>query len=78
MSLVQSIDYLAITPALVVAVVGIAVLVLDAFVTDRRRQLTGWISAVGLVVAAVTLLPLTDHPRGTFCVPGGGRGGLDL
>jgi NADH-quinone oxidoreductase subunit N len=77
-SLVQSIDYLAITPALVVAVVGIAVLVLDAFVTDRRRQLTGWISAVGLVVAAVTLLPLTDHPRGTFCVPGGGRGGLDL
>jgi NADH-quinone oxidoreductase subunit N len=78
MSLVQSIDYLAITPPLVVALVGVAVLVLDTFVTDRRRQLTGWISAAGLVVATATLLPLTDHTRRTFCVPGGGGSGLDL
>ncbi|MGZ4593316.1 MAG: NADH-quinone oxidoreductase subunit N [Actinomycetes bacterium] len=78
MSVVQTIDYAAIAPPLVVALVGLATLVLDAFFTDRRRQLSGWIAAAGLVVATALLLPLTDHTRRTFCVPGGGRSGLDL
>ena len=31
----------------------------------------------GWLVAAAFLLPLTDHTRRTFCVPGGGRSGFD-
>jgi NADH-quinone oxidoreductase subunit N len=75
---VQSIDYLAITPPLVISLVGLAVLVLDAFLPDRRKQLTGWLSLAGVAAAAAALVPLTDHTRRTFCVPGGGRAGLDL
>ena len=72
MSLVQSIDYTALAPPLIVAVVGLGVLVLDAFLPDRRKQVTGWIAGGGLVVATASLLPLTGHTRRTFCVPGGG------
>jgi NADH-quinone oxidoreductase subunit N len=71
-SLVQSIDYVALAPPLTVALVGLGVLVLDAFLPDRRKQITGWIAAGGLVVATALLLPLTDHTRRTFCVPAGG------
>jgi NADH-quinone oxidoreductase subunit N len=78
MSLVQSIDYLALAPPLVVALVGLGVLVLDTFLPDRRKQVTGWISGGGLLVAAASLLLLTDHSRRTFCVPAGGRSGHDV
>jgi NADH-quinone oxidoreductase subunit N len=72
MSLVQSIDYVAVAPPMVVAVVGLGVLVLDTFLPDRRKQVSGWIAGAGLVIASVLLLPLTDHKRSTFCVPAGG------
>lgn len=75
MSLVQSIDYVAVAPALVVALVGLAVLVLDAFLPDRGSAVTGWVAGLGLAAATASLLPLTDHARRTFCVPGDG---LDL
>jgi NADH-quinone oxidoreductase subunit N len=70
MSVVQSIDYVAIAPPLIVALVGLGVLVLDAFLADRHKQVSGWIAGTGLLVAAAFLLPLTDHSRRTFCVPG--------
>jgi NADH-quinone oxidoreductase subunit N len=70
MSVVQSIDYVAIAPPLIVALVGLGVLVLDAFLPDRHKQVSGWIAGAGLLVAAAFLLPLTDHSRQTFCVPG--------
>jgi NADH-quinone oxidoreductase subunit N len=70
---VQSIDYLAIGPPLLLAVVAIAVLVLDAFLPSRRRALVaGWVSLGGLVAAAALLLPLVGDERETFCVPGDG------
>jgi NADH-quinone oxidoreductase subunit N len=70
MSVVQSIDYVAIAPPLIVALVGLGVLVLDVFLPDRHKQVSGWIAGTGLLVAAAFLLPLTDHSRRTFCVPG--------
>jgi NADH-quinone oxidoreductase subunit N len=73
MSVVQSIDYVAVAPPLIVALVGLGVLVLDAFLPDRHKQVTGWIAGGGLLVAAGFLFPLTDHSRATFCVPAGGR-----
>jgi NADH-quinone oxidoreductase subunit N len=55
-----------------VALVGLGVLVLDAFLPDHRKQVSGWVAGAGLVLASVLLLPLTDHTRSTFCVPVGG------
>src|SRR4051794_9676109 len=68
----QSIDYVAITPPLVVSLTGLGVLVVDTFLSGRRKQVTGWLALAGLAVAAATLVPLTDHGRRTFCVPSNG------
>lgn len=71
MSAVQSIDYLAVAPPLVVALVAVAVLVLDAFLPAGRGMVAGWLSIAGLLVALGLLLPLTGGRRTTFCVAGG-------
>ena len=70
---VQSIDYAAIAPPLLLAVVAITVLVLDAFLPAGRRIVAaGGVSLGGLVAAAALLLPLVGDRRQTFCVPGDG------
>jgi NADH-quinone oxidoreductase subunit N len=66
-SLVQSIDYAAIAPVLIVALVAGAVLITEAF-APSLRSLPTWLSAVGLFAALASLWPLRDEPRGTFCV----------
>lgn len=72
MSAVQSINYLAIAAPLVVALVALAVLVIDAFLPPGRRHLSGWLAVAGLVVASGLLVPLVGQRRATFCVPGEG------
>ncbi|WAU79168.1 NADH-quinone oxidoreductase subunit N [Streptomyces sp. Qhu-G9] len=69
-SLVQSVDWLAIAPPTIAAVVGLVVLVTDLFVGDRKKGLLGWISVAGLAVSALALLPLLDGDRSTFCLTG--------
>ncbi|MFJ8053096.1 NADH-quinone oxidoreductase subunit N [Streptomyces luteogriseus] len=69
-SLVQSVDWLAIAPPTIVAVVGLVVLVADLFVAEHRKALLGWTSVAGLAVATVMLLPLLDGDRSTFCLTG--------
>ncbi|MEU4798111.1 NADH-quinone oxidoreductase subunit N [Streptomyces sp. NPDC023327] len=71
-SLVQSVDWLAIAPPTIAAVVGLVVLVADLFVGDGKKALLGWISVGGLAAAALALLPLLDDDRSTFCLTGGG------
>ncbi|MGW0530890.1 NADH-quinone oxidoreductase subunit N [Streptomyces sp. NPDC003032] len=71
-SLVQSVDWLAIAPPTIAAVVGLVVLVADLFVGDGKKALLGWISVAGLAAAALALLPLLDDDRSTFCLTGGG------
>lgn len=71
-SLVQSVDWLAIAPPTIAAVVGLAVLVADLFVGADKKAVLGWISAAGLAAAALSLLPLLDDDRSTFCLTGGG------
>jgi NADH-quinone oxidoreductase subunit N len=61
--MIQSIDYLAILPTLIVAVGSVAVLMGDAFGLSRR--LIGLVTLVALVAAAVALVPA--HARTTFC-----------
>ncbi|KUN85340.1 NADH-quinone oxidoreductase subunit N [Streptomyces bungoensis] len=72
-SLVQSVDWLAIAPPTLTAVVGLAVLVADLFVPEARKAVLGWVSVAGLAAAAVLLLPLLDGDRSTFCLTGHAR-----
>ncbi|GAA3839309.1 NADH-quinone oxidoreductase subunit N [Streptomyces chiangmaiensis] len=69
-SLVQSVDWLAIAPPTIAAVVGLVVLVADLFLGERRKALLGWVSLVGLTAAALMLLPLLNGDRATFCLAG--------
>ncbi|OKK05906.1 NADH-quinone oxidoreductase subunit N [Streptomyces sp. CB03234] len=66
--LVQSVDWAAIAPPTIAAVVGLLVLVADLFVPKERKQLLGWGAIAGLVAAILTLLPLRKGDRNTFCL----------
>lgn len=72
-SLVQSVDWLAIAPPTLTAVVALVVLVADLFVPDSRKPLLGWLSVAGLAAATALLLPLLDGDRSTFCLTGDTR-----
>src|SRR5205814_2310072 len=66
----QSVDWLAISPPAVAAVAGLAVLVADLFLPERRKRLLGSLSAVALLLSAVPLFVLhfgSGHVR-TFCL----------
>ncbi|MEU9469481.1 NADH-quinone oxidoreductase subunit N [Streptomyces avermitilis] len=69
-SLVQSVDWLAIAPPTLAAVVALVVLVADLFIGDHKKALLGWVSVVGLAASALLLLPLLDGDRATFCLTG--------
>ncbi|OIK00040.1 NADH-quinone oxidoreductase subunit N [Streptomyces colonosanans] len=69
-SLVQSVDWLAIAPPTLAAVVGLVVLVADLFLTEQRKPLLGWVSIAGLAAAMFMLLPLLNGDRATFCLKG--------
>ncbi|MFD5568214.1 NADH-quinone oxidoreductase subunit N [Streptomyces cadmiisoli] len=69
-SVVQSVDWLAIAPPTIAAVVGLAVLIADLFVGDNRKALLGWVSVAGLAASTLMLLPLLDGDRSTFCLTG--------
>ncbi|MEU3890927.1 NADH-quinone oxidoreductase subunit N [Streptomyces sp. NPDC029041] len=69
-SLVQSVDWLAIAPPTIVAVVALVVLVADLFVAEHRKAVLGWTSVAGLAAATLMLLPLLDGDRSTFCLTG--------
>ncbi|MFE5872613.1 NADH-quinone oxidoreductase subunit N [Streptomyces roseifaciens] len=73
-SLIQSVDWLAIAPPTVAAVVALAVLVADLFLPEARKPLLGWFSVAGLLLAGVALLPLLDGDRSTFCLTGTSAG----
>ncbi|WP_326699266.1 NADH-quinone oxidoreductase subunit N [Streptomyces sp. NBC_01754] len=67
-SLVQSVDWLAIAPPVVVAVAALGVLVADLFADERRKPLLGYATVAALVVALAFLVPLRAGDRSTFCL----------
>ncbi|TVL94446.1 NADH-quinone oxidoreductase subunit N [Streptomyces sp. SAJ15] len=75
-SVVQSVDWLAIAPPTIAAVVALAVLVADLFLPEARKPLLGWVSIGGLVLAGLSLLPLLDGDRRTFCLTTSGQTGV--
>jgi len=64
MSVVQSVDYVALAPVLVLALGGIVVLLVDVF-ADRGPALPGWL-AFAVVAAAAAVLPASSG-RTTLC-----------
>ena len=73
MSLVQSIDYAAIAPPVVMALTAIVVLVTDLFVPDDRRSIASYLSFAGTATAlGVTAWLATGAHRRTFCFVSGG------
>jgi NADH-quinone oxidoreductase subunit N len=73
MRLVQTIDYAAIAPPVIVAITAIVVLLADLFVDGRRRIVAAYLSLAGTAVAlGFTAWLATGDARRTFCLPGGG------
>jgi NADH-quinone oxidoreductase subunit N len=81
-AVIQSIDYTAILPVLIVAGGALALLVADLFLDDIDRPLLSWATAAILVVALIAQTVLwterTSQPRQTFCLPGAGSAKLGL
>jgi NADH-quinone oxidoreductase subunit N len=79
---IQSIDYTAILPVLIVAGGALAVLVADLFLDDIDRPLLSWATAGILVAALIAQSVLwaerTSQPRQTFCLPGAHSASLGL
>jgi NADH-quinone oxidoreductase subunit N len=76
MSAVQTIDYAAIAPPLVLALTALVVLVADLFIARHRRApaLAG-MSALGVLLALAATVALVRGPdRTTFAFPGQGSG----
>src|SRR3954465_13308564 len=73
MRLIQSIDYAAISPPVIVASTGIAVLVADLFVARAARRTVAFVLSVvgtlGALGAAAWLA--RGSTRRTFCLPDG-------
>ncbi|WP_435242725.1 NADH-quinone oxidoreductase subunit N [Streptomyces cucumeris] len=67
-SLVQSVDWLAIAPPTIAAVAALVCLVADLFLPEHRKPLLGRLAIGGLALAALSLLPLLDGDRSTFCL----------
>ncbi|MBD0738556.1 NADH-quinone oxidoreductase subunit N [Streptomyces sp. CBMA29] len=67
-SLVQSVDWTALAPAAIPAVLALVVLVADLFLPKARKELLAWITVAGLALAALALIPLRAGRHATFCV----------
>jgi NADH-quinone oxidoreductase subunit N len=79
---IQSIDYVAILPVLIVAGGALALLVADLFLDEVDRPLLSWATAAILAAALMAQTVLwtrrTAQPRQTFCLPGPGSARLGL
>ncbi|QKW28898.1 NADH-quinone oxidoreductase subunit N [Streptomyces seoulensis] len=69
-SAVQSVDWLAIAPPTLTAVIALVALVADLFLPQARKPLLGWVSVAGLAAAGLLLLPLLHGDRAAFCLTG--------
>ncbi|MEO5875866.1 MAG: NADH-quinone oxidoreductase subunit N [Streptosporangiaceae bacterium] len=71
--MIQGISYAALSPVLIVALAGLALLLADAFEVPRRVLGTGAVAALAAALVAVFAL-VPGRPHVTFCVPASLRG----
>lgn len=69
MNVLQTIDYHAVAPELIVAGTALAVLVADLFWTPARRRLALPLCLSGVLAALALTLSLLGDERATFCTP---------
>jgi hypothetical protein len=62
----QPADVMRILPQIILCGFGILVMVLDPFVTPRKRSLLGWLALAGVLAAAVGTLWTSDNPGLAF------------
>mgnify|MGYP001182014730 CR=1 FL=1 len=67
MTVIQSVDWAVLAPAVIPAAAAVAVLLADLFVPPARKPLLGRLVGAALALAALSLLPLRDGDRATFC-----------
>jgi NADH-quinone oxidoreductase subunit N len=72
-SLIQSVDWIALAPPTITAVLALIILVADLFMPAERKPLLGHVTVGGLVLAGLSLLPLLHGGRATFCLKAGSR-----
>lgn len=70
-NLVQSVDWMAIAPPAIAAVVALVLLVTDLFLEERHKPLLGWLATGGLALSALAVVPLIGEDRSTFCLTSG-------
>ncbi len=70
--MLQTIDYHALAPEIVLGLTAILVLIVDLFLPDDRRWLAMPLAFAGVLGTLAAVLTLTGADRGTFCVAGGG------
>jgi NADH-quinone oxidoreductase subunit N len=72
MNKVQDIDWLAITPPLVLAGAAIVILLVDAFIgparSRRQAHVPAFLTVAAIIGAGATTAALWDDPRATFCI----------
>ena len=56
-----SINIAAILPALVLSVFGIVVMVVEPFVSERRKSGLGWLALAGTLTAMLALVPMANN-----------------
>jgi NADH-quinone oxidoreductase subunit N len=67
----QTVDWLAVAPAAVLAVATLTVLLIDLWWPGRATLVTG-VSVGAAMASLIAVGVLWDDPRATFCVPGDG------
>ncbi|WP_326688625.1 NADH-quinone oxidoreductase subunit N [Streptomyces sp. NBC_01795] len=70
-NLVQSVDWMAIAPPAIAAVVALVVLVTDLFLEERHKPVLGWLATGGLALSGLAIVPLIGEDRSTFCLTSG-------
>lgn len=68
----QSVDWVAVSPVVVVVLAALLVLVADLFLPPGRKRALAWPALGGLLLALALLVGLSTSPRATFCLAGGG------
>jgi NADH-quinone oxidoreductase subunit N len=72
MNAIQSVEWAVIAPPVIVAVAAVSVMLADLFLPATRKPLLGWATLAALALAALSLLPLRDGDRATFCLAADG------
>ncbi len=68
---IPEIDYMLLAPIIWLTAWGVSLMFIDLFVSEDRKQLTGWLSLLGVLPALALSAWQWNNPGTTFTPPGG-------